>query len=116
MPSFQESRFFQTLKIDESRLPQDGRFHYDTAIKISLDLRVSTLPNVNGEKIVYAYFRQEHPKYQHLKNWAFRGIALKWTLDNIKQDAWYFFGHWSLLVLENQRHCIPYSRCVIQRQ
>ena len=39
------------LKIDESRIPQDGRIS-TTIEKKSLDLRVSTLPTVHGEKIV----------------------------------------------------------------
>lgn len=39
------------LKIDESRIPQDGRISKTIDSK-SLDLRVSTLPTVNWEKIV----------------------------------------------------------------
>ena len=39
------------LKIDESRVPQDGRISKTIDDK-SLDLRVSTLPTVHGEKIV----------------------------------------------------------------
>ncbi|MFK7780252.1 MAG: GspE/PulE family protein [Candidatus Gracilibacteria bacterium] len=39
------------LKIDESRVPQDGRISRTIEGK-SLDLRVSTLPTVHGEKIV----------------------------------------------------------------
>lgn len=39
------------LKIDESRVPQDGRISKSIEWK-SLDLRVSTLPTVHGEKIV----------------------------------------------------------------
>lgn len=39
------------LKIDESRIPQDGRISKTIEGK-SLDLRVSTLPTVHGEKIV----------------------------------------------------------------
>ncbi len=39
------------LKIDESRVPQDGRIS-KTIEEKPLDLRVSTLPTVNGEKIV----------------------------------------------------------------
>lgn len=39
------------LKIDESRIPQDGRLSTTINTK-SLDLRVSTLPTVHGEKIV----------------------------------------------------------------
>src|SRR3989344_4590503 len=44
-------KILSNLKIDEQRLPQDGRFHMDVD-KHSIDFRVSTLPTVNGEKIV----------------------------------------------------------------
>ncbi|MFH0906640.1 MAG: GspE/PulE family protein [bacterium] len=39
------------LKIDETRVPQDGRFHTNIARK-KIDFRVSTLPTANGEKVV----------------------------------------------------------------
>lgn len=39
------------MKIDEKRIPQDGRFTYKSA-KDEVDLRVSTLPTVFGEKVV----------------------------------------------------------------
>lgn len=39
------------LKIDERRLPQDGRFTF-TDKNSEIDLRVSTLPTVYGEKVV----------------------------------------------------------------
>lgn len=39
------------MKIDEKRLPQDGRFNYVMGEE-EVDLRVSSLPTVNGEKIV----------------------------------------------------------------
>ncbi len=44
-------KILTNLKIDESRLPQDGRFHADVAGR-SVDLRVSILPLINGEKVV----------------------------------------------------------------
>lgn len=44
-------KILSNLKIDEQRLPQDGRFHMDID-KRSIDFRVSTLPTVNGEKVV----------------------------------------------------------------
>ena len=44
-------KILSNLKIDESRMPQDGRISREIAGK-SVDLRVSTLPTVNGEKIV----------------------------------------------------------------
>ncbi len=44
-------KIMSNLKIDESRIPQDGRI--STFIgETEVDLRVSTLPTVNGEKVV----------------------------------------------------------------
>lgn len=40
------------MKIDERRVPQDGRFNFHFGANEEVDLRVSTLPTVNGEKIV----------------------------------------------------------------
>lgn len=39
------------LKIDETRIPQDGRFHLNLENR-EIDFRISTLPTVNGEKVV----------------------------------------------------------------
>lgn len=39
------------MKIDEHRIPQDGRFNFKTATE-EIDLRISALPSVLGEKIV----------------------------------------------------------------
>lgn len=39
------------MKIDERRIPQDGRFTFKVADE-EVDLRVSTLPTVHGEKVV----------------------------------------------------------------
>ena len=44
-------KIMSNLKIDESRIPQDGRLSTTISTK-ALDLRVSTLPTVHGEKIV----------------------------------------------------------------
>jgi len=44
-------KILSDLKIDESRIPQDGRIS-KTIEEKPLDLRVSTLPTVHGEKIV----------------------------------------------------------------
>ncbi|MBW7954704.1 type II/IV secretion system protein [Candidatus Gracilibacteria bacterium] len=44
-------KILSDLKIDESRVPQDGRIS-KTIEEKPLDLRVSTLPTVHGEKIV----------------------------------------------------------------
>lgn len=46
------------LKIDEKRLPQDGRFNF-AADEQEVDLRVSTLPTINGEKIVMRLLKKD---------------------------------------------------------
>jgi len=44
-------KILSQLKIDEKRIPQDGRFEFSLGNE-TVDLRVSTLPTVNGEKVV----------------------------------------------------------------
>ncbi len=44
-------KIMANLKIDETRIPQDGRFHMKFG-KREIDFRVSTLPTINGEKVV----------------------------------------------------------------
>ena len=49
-------KILANLKIDETRKPQDGRFRFNLSegdgLDKSVDLRVSTFPTVNGEKVV----------------------------------------------------------------
>lgn len=45
-------KIMSNLKIDEQRMPQDGRTAVTTKDNREMDLRVSSLPTVNGEKIV----------------------------------------------------------------
>lgn len=44
-------KILSQLKIDEQRVPQDGRFEFDYHTH-AIDVRVSTLPTVHGEKVV----------------------------------------------------------------
>ncbi|MEK7652202.1 MAG: GspE/PulE family protein [Patescibacteria group bacterium] len=76
-------KILSNLKIDETRLPQDGRFHYETAVK-QVDLRVSVLPNVNGEKIVMRIL-DKTTKVPTLGQLGFRGKSLGWVLDSLKK-------------------------------
>lgn len=45
-------KIMSNLKIDEQRIPQDGRCQVTSKDNREMDLRVSTFPTVNGEKIV----------------------------------------------------------------
>lgn len=63
------------LKIDEKRIPQDGRFTFKVD-KEEVDLRISTLPTVHGEKVVMRLLKKTGgiPTLQDL---GLRGTALK---------------------------------------
>ena len=63
------------MKIDEKRVPQDGRFNFKTDGQ-EVDLRVSTLPTVHGEKVVMRLLKKSGgvPTLQEL---GLRGRALK---------------------------------------
>jgi len=50
-------KILSEMKIDEHRTPQDGRFNFKVEDK-EVDLRISVLPTVNGEKIVMRLLRK----------------------------------------------------------
>ncbi len=64
------------LKIDEQRVPQDGRMQITTEDGRGLDLRVSTLPTVNGEKIV-SRIQDKSKKIPDLPDLGIQGENLK---------------------------------------
>ena len=68
-------KILSEMKIDEKRIPQDGRFNFKME-DYEVDLRVSTLPTVHGEKIVMRLLRKTGgvPSLQDL---GLRGTALK---------------------------------------
>jgi type IV pilus assembly protein PilB len=68
-------KILSELKIDEKRVPQDGRFTF-TANGQAVDLRVSTLPTVHGEKIVMRLL-QKNLSVPSLTDLGLRGLALK---------------------------------------
>jgi type IV pilus assembly protein PilB len=71
------------MKIDEKRVPQDGRFNFKMG-ESEVDLRVSTLPTVNGEKIVMRLLKKSGgiPTMQEL---GLRGLALKHLEEGIRR-------------------------------
>ncbi|OGV96436.1 hypothetical protein A2W24_04615 [Microgenomates group bacterium RBG_16_45_19] len=63
------------LKIDEKRIPQDGRFSFALGGE-EVDLRVSTLPTVHGEKVVMRLLKKGQQAYT-LTDLGLRGLGLK---------------------------------------
>jgi type II secretory ATPase GspE/PulE/Tfp pilus assembly ATPase PilB-like protein len=76
-------KIMSNLKIDEQRIPQDGRAQVTTADGRELDLRVSSLPTVNGEKVVMRIQDQSRkvPTFEEL---GISGNALKYLLEALK--------------------------------
>jgi len=69
------------MKIDEKRIPQDGRFNFK-ADNQEVDLRVSSLPTVFGEKIVMRLLKKTGG-VPDLPELGLRGRALKNLEDSI---------------------------------
>lgn len=68
-------KILSDMKIDEKRIPQDGRFNFKMG-ESEVDLRVSTLPTVHGEKVVMRLLKKSGgiPTMPEL---GLRGLALK---------------------------------------
>ncbi len=76
-------KVLSSLKLDEKRLPQDGRFKI-TNDDGNVSFRVSTLPTYYGEKTVMRILR-ENSKGFSLETLGFHGEALERIHDGMKQ-------------------------------
>lgn len=74
-------KILSEMKIDEKRIPQDGRFSYKLGLD-EVDLRVSTLPTVHGEKIVMRLLKKTGG-LPSLTSLGLRGPQLKGLEDAI---------------------------------
>src|SRR3989304_7134778 len=74
-------KILSNLKIDEKRIPQDGRFSFKINDQ-AVDLRISPLPTVHGEKIVMRLLPKAGSA-QTLDQLVLRGMGLKIFEDNI---------------------------------
>lgn len=63
------------MKIDERRIPQDGRFNFKLGDN-EVDLRISTLPTAYGEKVVMRLLKKSGG-VPELPELGLRGVALK---------------------------------------
>ncbi|MFH0755468.1 MAG: GspE/PulE family protein [bacterium] len=76
-------KVLSNLKLDEKRLPQDGRFNIDiNGEKVSF--RVSIIPTYFGEKTVMRLLRENVGAYS-LESMGFHGINLERIYDAMKQ-------------------------------
>lgn len=78
-------KVLSNLKLDEHRLPQDGRFKIETE-DYKYSVRVSVLPVFDGEKIVMRLL-SETTKALTLEGLGFRGDALEGVQDNLRKPV-----------------------------
>lgn len=69
-------KIMSNLKIDEQRMPQDGRSTVTTKDAREMDLRISTLPTVRGEKVVMR-IQDKSRKIPDLPELGLQGNALR---------------------------------------
>ncbi len=74
-PIIARIKILSNMKLDEKRKPLDGRFKVQVG-ETSTDLRVSSIPTVNGEKIVIRLLQDEGSVYS-FKDLGLRGLSLK---------------------------------------
>ncbi|MBI3337095.1 MAG: type II/IV secretion system protein [Candidatus Staskawiczbacteria bacterium] len=74
-------KVLSNLKLDEHRLPQDGRFKIETD-DYKYSVRVSVLPVFNGEKVVMRLLA-ENAIVQNLEKLGFTGAALEQIRNNL---------------------------------
>jgi len=77
-------KILSRLKIDESRLPQDGRFKVKVDNR-EIDLRVSTFPTVYGEKVVMRLL-DKSKGILTLEELGLRGSGFKIVEENIHKS------------------------------
>ena len=76
-------KILSNLKLDEKRLPQDGRFNIDiNGEKVSF--RVSTIPTYFGEKAVLRILRENAGAYT-LESMGFHGVNLERVHESMKK-------------------------------
>jgi len=78
-------KVLSNLKLDEHRLPQDGRFKVETE-EYRYSIRVSVLPVFDGEKIVMRLL-PETAKALTLEGLGLRDVALEIVQDNLRKPV-----------------------------
>lgn len=75
-------KIMSNLKIDEQRIPQDGRSQVTTPDGREMDLRISTLPTANGEKVVMR-LQDQSREIPDLPELGIEGTALKYIEESL---------------------------------
>jgi len=78
-------KILANLKIDEKRKPQDGRFRLSSDKKREVDFRISTLPVIEGEKVVMRILDRKENMSENITSLGLMGKALEDLMESIKE-------------------------------
>lgn len=76
-------KILSKLKLDEQRVPQDGRFDVQAGTQV-VDIRVSTLPTVFGEKVVMRLLTKNR-EMEKLEDLGIEGLAYDRIIEAISK-------------------------------
>jgi len=76
-------KILSKLRIDEKRVPQDGRFEVDFENR-EIDLRVSTMPTTNNEKVVLRLLDKSRKDF-NLEDLGLKGSSYNKLVKNIEK-------------------------------
>ena len=76
-------KILSNMKIDEKRIPQDGRFKVEVGGR-EIDLRIATMPTSLGEKVAIRLL-EETAEIPTLDQLGMRGVALKRMEDSMRR-------------------------------
>jgi type IV pilus assembly protein PilB len=82
-PVISRIKILSNLKIDEHRIPQDGRFQAKTGQSL-IDIRVSIMPSIYGEKIVMRLLEKSQGVLT-LEDLGMRGVSYARLRDALKR-------------------------------
>jgi type II secretory ATPase GspE/PulE/Tfp pilus assembly ATPase PilB-like protein len=81
------------LRIDEHRLPQDGKIAYKLFWGKSIDMRVSVIPTIYWEKCVIRLLKKDE-KPQELKNLGILPYNMVRIKKHLKDNYWMILAVW----------------------
>lgn len=83
-PLVSRIKILSRLRLDENRIPQDGRFDVKFDEKRQVDIRVSVMPTANGEKVVMRLLDKSRG-VTSIEDLGIEGIGYKWLTQSIQK-------------------------------
>jgi len=83
-PMVSRIKILSKLRLDENRVPQDGRFDVNFDETTQVDVRISIMPTVHGEKVVMRILDKSRG-ITSLEGLGLEGVAYEWLTQAIQK-------------------------------